>query len=179
LIASSLERVGKLIASFRRVAVNGHRQTLQTIDVASCLSETLASFGGRFSKGAYQLQVSCPESIFVQGYAGDLESVFTNLVANSLQHGFKGRSQGCIEITVEQSENALRMVYADDGIGLTEEAVKRIFDPFFTTDMQNGMGLGMHLVYNLITQRMGGSISVDPNCVAGVRFLMEVPTQAV
>jgi C4-dicarboxylate-specific signal transduction histidine kinase len=80
---------------------------------------------------------------------------------------------------VEQNENALRMVYADDGNGLTEEAVQRIFDPFFTTDMQNGMGLGMHLVYNLITQRMAGSISVDPNCSAGVRFLMEVPTQAV
>jgi signal transduction histidine kinase len=41
------------------------------------------------------------------------------------------------------------------------------------------MGLGMHLVYNLITQRMGGNISVDPNCLAGVRFLIEVPTQAV
>jgi len=62
---------------------------------------------------------------------------------------------------------------------LSDEAGRRIFDPFFTTDMQHGMGLGMHLVYNLITQRMGGSISVDPKCRTGIRFLLEVPTQSV
>jgi len=179
LIASSLERVGKLIASFRRVAVNGHRQQLQAISVASCLNETISSFGDRLKKGQYQVQVSCPESVIVQGYPGDLESVFTNLVANSLQHGFKGRGHGCIGITVEQRENTIYMVYADDGNGLTEDAGKRIFDPFFTTDMQSGMGLGMHLVYNLITQRMGGTISVDMRCSSGVRFLLEVPTLTV
>ena len=179
LIASSLERVGKLIASFRRLAVNGHRQTVQAISVAACLSDTLASFGNRLLKGQYQVEVNCPDTVIVQGYAGDLESVFTNLVANSLQHGFKGRTHGSIHIQVVQQENTVRMVYTDDGKGLTDEAGKRIFDPFFTTDMQSGMGLGMHLVYNLITQRMGGSISVDMTCSSGIRFLMEVPTQAV
>jgi C4-dicarboxylate-specific signal transduction histidine kinase len=179
LISSSLRRVGKLIASFRRVAVNGHRQTVQAIGIADCLKETLASFGDRLLKGQYQVQVNCPDSIIVQGYPGDLESVFTNLVANSLQHGFKGRTHGSIHITVAQQESTIHMAYADDGNGLSDEASKRIFDPFFTTDMQNGMGLGMHLVYNLITQRMGGGISVDPSCSTGIRFLMEVPTQAV
>jgi len=147
--------------------------------LTTCLSETLSGFGERLHKGHFNVHVSCPESIVVQGYAGDLESVFTNLVANSLQHGFKGRTQGNIHITAEQSENTVRMVYTDDGNGLSDEAGRRIFDPFFTTDMQHGMGLGMHLVYNLITQRMGGNISVDPNCRIGIRFLLEVPTQSV
>lgn len=113
----------------------------------------------------------------MQGYAGDLESVFTNLIANSLQHGFKGRTCGCIQITVQQRDGYLQMRYADDGNGLSDEAKRRVFDPFFTTDMQSGMGLGMHLVYNLITQRMGGSISVDPQADSGACFLIEVPTQ--
>ena len=179
LIASSLERVGKLIASFRRVSVSGHRQSLQTIVLADCLRETVASFGGRLPKGQFQVHVDCPESIVVQGYPGDLESVFTNLIANSLQHGFSGRTQGSIQIAVQQQAGHVSMVYGDDGNGLSAEASQRIFDPFFTTDMQSGMGLGMHLVYNLITQRMGGRISVDPHVLSGVRFLMEVPTQAV
>jgi signal transduction histidine kinase len=67
--------------------------------------------------------------------------------------------------------------YGDDGNGLSAEASSRVFDPFFTTDMQGGMGLGMHLVYNLITQRMGGSISVDPQVCSGACFLIEVPIQ--
>lgn len=179
LIASSLERVGKLIASFRRVAVHGDRQTAQAISVAACLDDTLASFGNRLRKGQYEVEVQCAETVTVQGYAGDLESVFTNLVANSLQHGFKDRAQGRIRIQVEQQGNTVHMVYTDDGKGLTPEAGKRIFDPFFTTDMQSGMGLGMHLVHSLVTQRMGGSISVDMACRCGIRFLMEIPTQAV
>ncbi len=181
LIASSLERVGKLIASFRRVAVGGKRQTQQvnTIAIAECLRDTIASFGERLQKGAFEVQVDCPESLVMQGYSGDLESVFTNLIANSLQHGFRDRKQGCMQITVQQQDNSLHMKYGDNGIGLSEEASKRVFDPFFTTDMQAGMGLGMHLVYNLITQRMGGSISVDPQVCVGACFLIDVPIQAV
>ena len=159
--------------------MSGHRQSLQTIVLADCLRETVASFGGRLPKGQFQVHVDCPESIVVQGYPGDLESVFTNLIANSLQHGFSGRTQGSIQIAVQQQAGHVSMVYGDDGNGLSAEASQRIFDPFFTTDMQSGMGLGMHLVYNLITQRMGGRISVDPHVLSGVRFLMEVPTQAV
>ncbi|NVO04967.1 MAG: DUF1638 domain-containing protein [Rhodoferax sp.] len=179
LIASSLERVGKLIASFRRVSIQGHRQTLQSLTVATSLQDTITSFGERLQKGPYRISVDCAPNIVVQGYPGDLESVFTNLIANSLQHGFKGRAEGSIQIRVEQQATGLRMVYADDGKGLSAEASQRIFDPFFTTDMQSGMGLGMHLVYNLITQRMGGSIRVDPQHGQGARFLIEVPTQTV
>jgi signal transduction histidine kinase len=180
LIATSLERIGKLIASFRRVAVNRHIQSpqAQPIAIAECLRTTLASFGERLLKGPFQVQVNCSESLVMQGYSGDLESVFTNLIANSLQHGFKGRTQGCIHITVQQHDNRLHIEYRDNGNGLSAEASKRVFDPFFTTDMQGGMGLGMHLVYNLLTQRMGGSISVGPNIYAGACFLIEVPTQA-
>ena len=69
----------------------------------------------------------------------------------------------------------LSIVYCYDGNGLTPEAQARIFDPFFTTDMQNGIGLGMHLVYNLITQRLGGRIVVEGGPGAGVCFHIEVP----
>jgi signal transduction histidine kinase len=180
LIASSLERVGRLIASFRRVAVSGQSQSQQvsTIAIAECLRDTVASFGERLQKGPFEVQLDCPESLEMQGHSGDLESVFTNLIANSLQHGFKGRTRGSIHITVWQQESTVHMKYGDDGNGLSEEASKRVFDPFFTTDMQGGMGLGMHLVYNLITQRMGGSIGVDPHLCLGAGFLIGVPIQA-
>jgi signal transduction histidine kinase len=176
LITSSLERVGKLIASFRRVVVSGHGKQLTTIGIAECLRDTIASFGERLQKGPFHVQVDCPESLMLLGHSGDLESVFTNLIANSLQHGFKGRRQGSIQVNVQQREKRMVIKYGDDGNGLSAEASSRVFDPFFTTDMQGGMGLGMHLVYNLITQRMGGNISVDLNAGSGAWFLIEIPT---
>jgi signal transduction histidine kinase len=65
--------------------------------------------------------------------------------------------------------------YRDDGNGMAAEAQARIFDPFFTTDLQQGMGLGMHLVYNLITHRMGGSILCESTPGQGVHFHIEIP----
>lgn len=74
----------------------------------------------------------------------------------------------------------MRLDYRDDGVGLSPEARERVFDPFFTTDLQRGMGLGMHLVYNLITHRLGGSIQCcgpEPGAGQGAHFLIRVPWQ--
>ena len=113
----------------------------------------------------------------LESYPGDWTSIFPNFLSNSLQHGFKGRDAGRIQVEIVQTNSTLSIVYADDGNGLTPQAQARIFDPFFTTDMQNGIGLGMHLVYNLITQRLGGRIAVESHPDAGVCFRIEVPNR--
>ena len=61
-------------------------------------------------------------------------------------------------------------------MGMTADTRKRVFDPFFTTDLQQGMGLGMHIVYNLVTQRFGGEIACDSEPGAGAHFHIEVPS---
>jgi len=175
LILSNLQRIGLLIDKFRQVAVNGLPQTKSRFRVVSCLSDVIQSFGDRMPPERFQVRIACDDALELESYPGDWTSIFTNFIANSLQHGFKGRDRGCIEVTIAQTRSMLSIVYADDGHGLTPEAQARIFDPFFTTDMQHGIGLGMHLVYNLITQRLEGRITVESSPGAGVCFRIEVP----
>lgn len=175
LILSNLERIGLLIDKFRQVAVNGLPQTKSRFLVKSCLNEVINSFGDRMQSDRIQVKVACDDALELESYPGDWSSIFTNFISNSLQHGFKGREKGCIQVEFVQTEAILSIVYSDDGNGLTPAARERIFDPFFTTDMQNGIGLGMHLVYNLITQRLGGRIEVASSAGVGVCFRIEVP----
>lgn len=175
LILSNLDRIGLLIDKFRQVAVNGLPQTKSRFRIKNCLNEVIHSFGDRMPPERIRVTVLCDEALELESYTGDWSSIFTNFIANSLQHGFKGREHGHIRVEIKQSKAVLTIGYADDGNGLTSQARERIFDPFFTTDMQNGIGLGMHLVYNLITQRLGGRIEVDGSEGAGVCFRVEVP----
>jgi signal transduction histidine kinase len=109
------------------------------------------------------------------GNALDWETIFGNLIRNSLHHGFQAQRGGRIEIAVKREAKTLRVDYRDDGKGMTETVLAHVFDPFFSTDLQHGMGLGMHLVYNLITHRMGGSVCCDSQPQSGARFQIEIP----
>ena len=177
LILSNLERIGLLIDKFRQVAVNGLPQTKSRFRIKNCLNEVIQSFGERLPPDRIRVTVVCDDALELESYPGDWASIFTNFLSNSLQHGFKGRDVGCIQVEIVQTNATLAIVYTDDGNGLTPQARERIFDPFFTTDMQSGIGLGMHLVYNLITQRLGGRIAVESPSDAGVCFRIEIPNR--
>ena len=175
LVLSNLQRIGRLIDAFRQVAVNGLPQTRSPMRLGRCIQDVISSLGERMSQGQFTVRVACDDHLEIQSYPGDWSSILTNLVSNSLQHGFKGRDRGCISISARQNGTQLLIEYTDDGNGLSVEVRKRIFDPFFTTDLQNGMGLGMHLVYNVITQRMGGTIACQDPVDRGAHFHIEVP----
>jgi len=177
LILSNLQRVGKLIDAFREVAVNGLPQSKSRMRLGRCIRDVVASLGERIASDRFTVRVDCEDSLEIESYPGDWASIFTNLMSNSMQHGFKEMDHGHIAITVRQPDTKLVIVYSDDGKGLTAQARKRIFDPFFTTDLQNGMGLGMHLVYNLITQRMGGTIACEESTEKGAHFHIAVPVK--
>lgn len=175
LVLSNLERIGKLVDTFRKVAVNGLPQTKSSVVLARCIRDVIASLGERLGSENFTVHLACDEFVEIESYTGDWISIFTNLIINSLQHGFKNRSHGRIDITVTESNSRLLITYADDGSGISIEARDHIFDPFFTTDLQNGMGLGLHLVYNLVTQRMGGTISCESPPDKGALFHIQVP----
>jgi signal transduction histidine kinase len=96
---------------------------------------------------------------------------------NSIIHAFDGVENGTIDIIVELvSQQKLKITYKDNGIGIPNDIKKRIFDPFVTTKRgQGGSGLGMHLVYNLVTQALNGSISLSTEDGNGVEFVIMFP----
>lgn len=175
LIRVNLERIGELVDAFRQVAVEGKQHAKSRFRIKACLEEIMASLGSKLDPARITVTVTCEDTLEVESYPGDWTSIFSNLLGNSIRHGFKGRERGRIEIAIKKHEDLLLVDYADDGVGLSRDVQSHIFDPFFSTDLQQGMGLGMHLVYNLITHRLNGGIVCDSPPGQGAHFHIEIP----
>lgn len=107
---------------------------------------------------------------------GVLTQVMTNLVVNSLRHAFGGIASPRIEITARQEDARVVIEYRDNGVGVPRELHERIFEPFFTTRRgQGGSGLGLNIVYNLVTRKLLGRLDFQSVQGDGVRFVIDVP----
>lgn len=175
LICRNLERIGHLTDAFRQVAVADQSLEKHMFRLRDCLDEVIRSLGDRLPAERISVNIQCDPELEIESLYGDWVSIFLNLIGNSLKHGFKGRERGVIDISIIIDQKRVRVTYHDDGVGLAPEVLVRIFDPFYTTDHQQGMGLGMHLVYNLITHRLGGTIHCESQPGQGVLFHIEVP----
>ncbi len=175
LIVGNLERMGRLIESFRKVAVERVSRTKKTFALRALIEQAIATAGrGRLGAGL-TVEIDCDPELALDSYAGDWISIVTNLYTNALRHGFRGRAAGTVRIAAHVESAELVFDFSDDGAGFDAETKKRIFDPFYTTDLQQGMGLGMHLVYNLVRQCLGGSISCESEPGKGAHFRIVTP----
>ena len=175
LMRSNLDRIAHLTEAFRHVVVNERPLPSEPFAVRDSLETVRQSFAERLAAAHVQVTIECDPALLIDGVANDWSSIVANLIGNSLQHGFKGRSHGRIRIQVDGDAKRWQLRYRDDGVGMSPETLARIFDPFFTTDLQNGMGLGMYLVYNLVTHRLHGTIHCETAPDAGVNFLIDIP----
>ncbi|MBF0341772.1 MAG: PAS domain-containing protein [Magnetococcales bacterium] len=159
LLTKNLHRAAHLIQSFRQVAVDRCVTQRRRIHLRSFIAELLTTLIPKMKENAHQIHFACPEEIEVVVYPGAIGQIVTNLVSNSLMHGFEHKTRGVIWLTVTAREQEIHLKYRDNGQGMPPEAVQKIFEPFFTTRRaQGGTGLGMHIVYNLVTQTLGGDI---------------------
>ena len=175
LLYRNLNGIGRLIDSFRQVALENKPQHKSRFGFKHCMSQVIDSLAPHLAGKLVQISIDCDDKLEIESYAEDWASLLSNLLSNSLRHGFKDRENGCIEIVVRLQDELFLMDYSDDGIGLEKSALARIFNPFFTTDLQNGTGLGMYLVHNLITHRLGGSIECESQPGLGIHFHIETP----
>jgi two-component system NtrC family sensor kinase len=177
LILANCERAAALIRSFKQVAVDRTSAERRRFDLAEYIGETLASLGPRLRQAGHAVAIDCPPGLDVDGYPGALSQVLTNFVMNSVLHGYDEGVAGRLTITVDQpAEGMVRLVYADDGKGIPDENRNRVFDPFFTTRRgSGGTGLGLHIVYNLATGPLEGTLSLDSTMGEGTRFTLTFP----
>ena len=177
IIYRNLNRAAELISSFKQVAVDQTSESSRSFCVAQLVNEILLSLQPRLKKLKHNINVDCDPTLSVETKAGPINQILINLIMNSVIHGFENIEEGAIDIRAEMvSNNKLKLVYTDNGKGISPEIRKRIFDPFVTTKRgQGGSGLGMHLVYNLVTQALNGSISITSEEGKGVEFVIIFP----
>ncbi len=171
LLQSNLSRASELIASFKQIAVDQASEAIRTINLAEYINEVIRSLQPNFKKTQHQIEVNCPDNIILRCPAGAISQIFTNLLMNSLIHGFEDIKEGLIRITVLDEDNNVDIRFSDNGKGLTAEQLEQLFHPFFTTKReQGGSGLGTHITYNLVRQTLGGSINVSSEPGKGLHY---------
>ncbi|MDH5707761.1 MAG: PAS domain S-box protein [Hylemonella sp.] len=176
MVMSNLERAAELIRSFKQVAVDQTGGMPRRFYLRDYLQEVVRSLRPELDKTAHQIRISCAAEIELLGRPGDYSQIITNLVMNSLTHGFDGIRAGNIAIVAKRLGRNLVLRYSDDGRGIDGEHLGKIFDPFYTTRRgQGGSGLGLHVLYNIVTQGLNGYVSCVSSPGCGAVFEIEVP----
>ena len=175
-IETNITRTGKLVQSFKQVAVDQTCDERRTFDMPSYIQEVLVSLGPRLRKGGHIVQFEGLTSLRVDSYPGAFAQILTNLIINATQHAFDKDQVGRITITLGLNGDMVLISCADNGKGVSQENLGRIFDAFFTTRrVDGGTGLGLHIVYTLVNTTLRGTISVRSDPGSGTVFEMSFP----
>ncbi|THB70160.1 MAG: hypothetical protein D6B28_09965 [Gammaproteobacteria bacterium] len=176
IILQNMGRAAELINSFKQIAVDQTCDYLRKFKIKEYIDEILVSVGPNFKNTPFEIEVICPQEFEINSYPGAISQILTNLLMNSLIHGFEHADQGTINIEVVKRKDVVYLSYQDTGCGIAEENVTRIFEPFYTTKRgQGGSGLGLQIVYNQVTQTLCGKICCQSTFGKGVKFDLEFP----
>lgn len=176
ILLNNLHRAAKLIRSFKQIAVDQTSEDRRNFNIKETIDETLLSLQPNIKKTLIKTKLECPVDIEIDSFPGSYSQIISNLITNSLIHGYKENTEGLISINVTTNKNCILIKYCDDGCGIPEENRNRAFDPFFTTRRGlGGSGLGLHLVYNIITQQLKGDILITNNQEKGLCFEITLP----
>lgn len=175
-VLTNLERAAELVQSFKKVAADQTSEEKRLFEMKGYLDQILVSLRPQFKRTPHKVLVSCPDNVLLNSYPGAIMQILTNLIMNSLTHGFADGRVGEIDILVEDAGDNVVLSYRDTGVGMNKEQRERIYDPFYTTRRgSGGTGLGMNIVYNLITQTLKGAVVLDTSPGNGVFFVITIP----
>lgn len=175
-VLSNLERAAELVQSFKKVAADQSSEEKRAFEMKNYLEQILVSLRPQFKRTPHRVHMDCPEGLMLDSYPGAIMQIMTNLIMNSLIHGFADGLPGEIFVSVEPAGDNVVLAYRDTGVGMAQEQKERIYDPFYTTTRgSGGTGLGMNIVYNLVTQTLKGSILLETSPGQGAIFILTLP----
>lgn len=179
LLENNTRRAAQLVGNFKQVAVDQSSERRRCFDLQQAIEETLWTLEPTLKHTHHQIHTSIPDGIQCDSYPGAIGQILTNLVSNSLQHGFENQPEGRIEIHAFCINGMVSLDYTDNGCGIPPAFIHKVFDPFFTTKLgKGGSGLGLHIIYNLVTGLLGGDIKITSEPGEGVRVTLHFPAMA-
>ena len=176
IINLNLDRTARLVKSFKQISIDQTNEEKREFNLKEYINSILLSICNITNKTNLTITVKCDDSLNIDSYPGLFSQIITNLIMNSINHGYDEREKGNININASIDNNTLLFEYKDDGRGITKENMLRIFDPFFTTNRnKGGTGLGLNIVYNIVKNNLKGSIHCTSTEAEGVLFKISVP----
>lgn len=176
ILSTNTQRGASLVNSFKQVAVDQTSNEARHINLQTYINEIILSLKPTLKRTAINLRVVCDEFLSLNVDAGAISQILSNLILNSVKHGFDEGDKGNIVIKADKKEGYVLLNYHDDGKGLDDNALKMLFEPFYTTKRgAGGSGLGTHLVYNLVTSSLNGSITAQSQLGKGLTYEIKFP----
>ncbi len=180
IVDSNLRRAADLVKAFKSVAVDQSSAEPRHFVLEDYVHDILTSLRPKLKRTHHEINIDIESSVELYCDPGLISQIITNLIMNSLHHAFKANEVGHINISGHTQGKELHLSYSDDGQGIEPEILSRLFDPFVTTKRgQGGSGLGTHIIYNLVTQGLGGRIRCASELGQGVRFDIILPMEGL
>ena len=172
----NLHRASDLIRSFKMVAADQVSEAKRSFKLRDYIGEILLSLRPQLKKTSHRVEVDCDENLIIESYPGAFSQILTNLIGNTLTHAFDEDQAGLIRIEAGVENDSLLLRYSDNGRGIPPEAQASIFEPFYTTARAKGStGLGLHIIFNIVTKTLHGVVSCESTPGEGTAFLMRIP----
>jgi Na+/proline symporter/signal transduction histidine kinase len=176
---NNISRAVELIESFKLIAIDSVIDDAREINLKQYLQDILRSLRTNVKDTNISIELDCPEGIVIFSYPGAIAQITNNLVINSLLHAFESQKIGKIFVSAHKNENTITLMYSDDGCSLNADIQAHLFEPFYTTKRgKGGSGLGAHIVYNLVTQRLKGTIELIAKQTKGKSFKIVIPSDS-
>jgi PAS domain S-box-containing protein len=179
-LVANLNHAAELIQSFKQVATDRSYSDQRVFDLGDLTEQVMVSLRPELRKQNLTLNVGCEPDLTMNSYPGPYGQVLTNLFLNAVTHAFPDGKAGTIDIKVRAlGADHVEIRFSDDGCGMSHGVRRKAFDPFFTTRRdQGGTGLGLHIVYNIVTDCLGGRINLDSEPGEGTKIQLVLPRLA-
>jgi PAS domain S-box-containing protein len=176
-LVANLGRAAELVQSFKQAAADQQHFNRRTFDPGELTEQVLSRLHGELRDRDIAMNIQSEPDLSVDSYPGALGQVLTNLAFNAMTHAFPTGKAGNIDIKINAAGNTqIELVFADDGCGMSAHIRRQAFDPFFTTRRHEGAtGLGLHIVYNIVAERLGGRLKLDSEPDRGTIVQITLP----
>jgi len=159
IIATNLQNTVTILQGFKTDIKADSQLPKQTFNVGQYIEQLLLGLKPRINQAGHQIHFSCPDNLIITSYPSMFSQIIANLIMNSVTHGYPGGKKGNLSLEIDLVNDSLHLKYSDDGKGIEKKLLNKLFDPYFTTNKAAGnSGLGLFIVYTLVTERLGGSI---------------------
>ena len=176
ILTRNLSSAADLIRSFKQVSVDQMSEQVREVLLSEYFKEVIHSMLPKTKRAQVTVDLDCIEGRSCFIYPGFLSQVITNLIANSIIHGFAEKNHGTITLVVSAQENEVSIQYSDDGIGIADDILPKVMEPFFTTKRdEGGSGLGLSIIHNIVTQKLNGHIKLTSGVGKGLTVDISFP----
>lgn len=168
LLEKSFYRIRALVNHFKLLSNMDDARHIQEIHVRAFIENIVKPFSEEFS---ISFDIKCDPSLRMYSSPIVLEEVLRQLTKNAVVHGYSEKKGGLVTIEFSNLDHQVVMIFSDVGVGVPSKSIDEIFEPFYTTKRHKGfVGLGLHVVYNLVTQVLMGDVKVTHNLPSGLVF---------